>query len=455
VGVGRFGGKLLVMWSFILMLPLVLGGFGAGPAAADAPHGPTWRMSVNSSSVQANGASDDYRPAISDDGRYVAFASKATNLVSGDTNGKYDVFVRDLTLHTTTRISITSTGGQSNGDSFKPSMTPDGSKIVFHSAATNLVPGDTNGGVDSFLWDRSTPNTVKRVSLSSSGGQGTGGTAGSHDPTLSANGQWVSWESDAVGLVPGDTNSSQDVFLRNLATGVTTRENLAPNGSQATGGSVGAHDPHLSADGRWMIYYSDQTNLVANDTNGARDEFLRDTVNHVTRRISLTPSGGQSNGQSYEPIISDDGRWVTFYSYATNLVSGDTNGHPDVFVADVSVTPPKITRISLTPSGGQTNGDSKVPWISPDGKFVVFYSSATNLVSGDTNGKQDVFLRDLTLGTTRRCSLSSYGVQGNDSSLGAVVSSGGTFVAFRSNASNLVPNDTNGVQDVFRHWFQS
>jgi Tol biopolymer transport system component len=441
-----------------VILYLGLGSFiSAATAAPGSPRsvvaGATWRASVNTSSVQANGASDDYRPAISDDGRYVAFASRATNLVSGDTNGRYDVFVRDLANHVTSRISITSSGGQSNGDSFKPSMTPDGSKIVFYSVATNLVPGDTNGEFDCFLWRRSAPNTVERVSLNSSGQQGTGGSVGSHDPTISADGNWVAWESEATNLVPNDTNGGQDAFLRNLTTGVTTRENLGPGGVQAQGGSVGTHDPHMSSNGRWMVFYSDQTNLVPNDTNHRRDEFLRDTVNGVTRRISLTPSGGQSNGESYEPWISDDGRYVTFASGASNLVSGDSNGKGDIFLADVAVTPAKITRVSVSSSEAQGNGSSNIPELAPDGRYVCFLSFASNLVSGDTNSHADMFVRDIAAGVTRVASVSSSGHLANGDSSGCAVSSAGTYVAFKSVATNLVPNDTNGVADVFRHWF--
>ena len=442
-----------------VVLYLGLGCTSAG--AAGAPRRPaavstsaTWRASVSSSSQQGNGASDDYRPAISDDGRYVVFASRATNLVAGDTNGRYDVFVRDLATHVTSRISITSTGGQSNGDSFKPSITPDGSEIVFYSTATNLVPGDTNGEFDCFLWRRSAPNTIRRVSVSSSGQQGTGGSVGSHDPTISADGNWVAWESEATNLVPNDTNQSQDAFLRNLTTGVTTRENLGPGGIQALGGTVGTHDPHMSSDGRWMVFYSDQTNLVLNDTNHHRDEFLRDTVNGVTRRISLTPSGGQSNGESYEPWISDDGRYVTFASGASNLVSGDSNGKGDIFLADVSLSPPKITRASVSSSEAQGNGSSNVPAVAPDGHYVCFLSFASNLVSGDTNAHADMFVRDIVAGVTRVASVSSSGHLANGDSSGcAVGSAGGTYVAFKSVATNLVPGDTNGVADVFRHRF--
>jgi Tol biopolymer transport system component len=455
---GRMGpGAAVTAVAFALTLsvgcsfPAVAGSLRPGGAEGT---GANWRASVNSQSVQGNGASDDYRPAISDDGRYVAFASAATNLVPGDTNGRYDVFVRDLATQTTSRISITSKGRQSKGDSFKPSITPDGSEIVFYSAASNLVRGDTNGELDCFLWRRSDPNTVERVSVSSSGAQGTGGTVGSHDPTISADGNWVSWESDDTNLVPNDTNGSQDAFLRNLTTGVTTRENLGPGGVQAQGGAVGAHDPHLSSDGRWMAFYSDQTNLVPNDTNGVRDEFLRDTVNGVTTRISATPTGGQSNGESYEPWISGDGRYVTFASSASNLVSGDTNGLSDVFLADVSVSPPKITRVSVSSSGAQGNGTSKVPALSLDGGYVCFFSFASNLVSGDTNAHADVFEREVAAAVTKRTSLSSNGAQGNGDSTGCVVSSGGTYVAYKSVASNLVPSDTNGVADVFRHWFR-
>jgi flagellin-like hook-associated protein FlgL len=212
---------------------------------------------------------------------------------------------------------------------------------------------------------------------------------------ISADGRFVAFESFATNLVAGDTNGVYDAFIKDTVTGVTTRVSTDSSGNQATGGYSLVRA--ISADGRFVAFESAATNLVAGDTNGQQDAFIKDTLTGVTTRISTDSSGNQATGgTSFVTAISADGRFVAFNSFASNLVAGGTNGQRDAFIKDTltGVT----TRVSTDSSGNQATGGfgSYVSAISADGRFVAFESDATNLVAGDTNGERDAFLRDLT-----------------------------------------------------------
>ena len=303
-------------------------------------HGITERVSVGPGGVQGNGTSD--YPAISADGRFVAFQSDATNLVPGDTNFLADVFVRDRQTGTTQRVSLGPGGRQGNGSSVGPAISADGRVIAFVSNAPNLVPGDTNGMLDVFVRDRQT-GTTRRVSLGQGGVQSNGS---SFTPALSADGRFVAFQSAASNLVPGDTNGQPDVFVFDRKTGTTHRVNVGPGGVQAPDGGS---EPALSANGRFVAFTSYSSNLVPGDTNFATDVFVRDRQTGTTRRVNLGPGGveGDDSFGSARPAISADGRFVAFNSYATNLVPGDTNGLPDVFVRDRQTRTTR--RVSLGP----------------------------------------------------------------------------------------------------------
>ena len=402
------------------------------------------RVSVDSAGNQAQrGPLFFSYPSISADGRFVTFSSEASNLVPGDTNNSGDIFVRDLSTNTTTRVSVDSAGNQGNSSSGSgfSSISGDGRFVAFESDATNLVPGDTNNRRDIFIRDRLT-NTTTRVSVDSAGNQGN---SDSTTPSISADGRFVAFASNATNLVSGDTNNSRDIFLRDLLTNTTTRVSVDSAGNQANSSSFNA--PSISADGRRVAFWTNANNLVPGDTNANFDIFVRDLSTNTTARASVNSAGNQGNRDSRYPYISADGRFVGFWSSATNLVPGDNNNTQDIFVRDLLTN--TTTRVSVDSAGNQGNRESFDVSISGNGRFVAFQSSATNLVPGDTNNSADIFVRDLSTNTTTRVSVDSAGNQATDDSFEVSISADGRRVAFSSRAANLVPGDTNNALDVF------
>ncbi|EGK87236.1 Hemolysin-type calcium-binding region [Microcoleus vaginatus FGP-2] len=350
------------------------------------------RVSVDSAGNQGNqGPFSLTSPSISPDGRFVAFYSYATNLVPGDTNNHRDIFVRDTLTNTITRVSVDSAGNQANADSFSPSISTDGRFVAFHSDATNLVPGDTNDNPDIFVRDTLT-NTTTRVSLDSAGNQAdTELYKGSSGPSISADGRFVAFYSASADFVPGDTNETYDIFVRDTLTNTTTRVSVDSAGNQ---GNSGSDSPSISADGRFVTFDSNASNLVPGDTNDTYDIFVRDTLTNTTTRVSVDSAGNQGNDSSfYDPSISANGRFVAFASSASNLVPGDTNNYGDIFVRDTLTN--TTTRVSVDSAGNQGNNSSFDPSISADGRRVAFDSEASNLVPGDTNNTFDVFVSDI------------------------------------------------------------
>jgi Tol biopolymer transport system component len=397
-------------------------------------------------SVAANGAEENgfvLQCSISADGRFVAFMSDATNLVPLDTNDSYDAFVRDRLKGTTERVSVATGGGQGNGWSGEASISADGRYVAFQSTASNLVDGDTNGTSDIFVRDR-VNRTTDRVSVATGGVQAND-YSGEYPPSISAGGRYVAFVSVASNLVPGDTNGYQDVFVRDRASGTTERVSVDSMGGEADGPSGTIS---ISADGRYVAFRSDATNLIPVDTNWYRDVFVHDRTTGTTERVSVGTGGVEAMDTSGFPSISADGRYVAFLSPANNLVAGGGNGRIHVFVRDRQAG--TTERVSISSGGAQANNDSYGPAISPGGRYVGFSNPASNLVLGDTNDFFDVFVHDRASGTTERVSVASDGTQANGASFFMpAISDDGHFVAFRSNATNLVPGDTNGSDDVF------
>jgi Tol biopolymer transport system component len=284
-------------------------------------------------------------------------------------------------------------------------------------------------------------STTTRVSVKSNETQVF---APSSQSEMSRDGRYTAFVSDAQNLVAGDTNGAPDVFVRDRVAGTTTRVSVATGGGQGNGRS---DLPSISRDGRYVAFFSEATNLVTGDTNGRSDVFVRDLVAGSTRRVSVTTGGGQANGDSEFPSISDNGQQVAFGSAASNLVSGDGNGLHDIFVRDL--TAGTTRRVSVSSSGAGGNGASLFPAISGNGNVVAFVSDATNLVPGDTNGNRDVFVRVRSANLTQIVSIGAGGEPADNLSAEPAVSRNGRYVAFDSSASNLVEGDTNGLQDVF------
>lgn len=397
------------------------------------------RVSIASNGAQANGNSES--PSISADGRFIAFISEASNLVLNDTNNVDDIFVHDRNTGITERLSVASDGAEADDDSFTLSLSFDGDFVAFGSLATILVVGDNNGFIDVFVRNLVT-DTTERVSVASTGAEANGD---SLYADISSEGRYVSFMSDATNLVANDTNDKSDIFVHDRFTGETERVSVASDGTQADGDSAFSA---ISSDGRYVVFSSAATNLVADDTNGLADFFVHDRENDTTERITgpsvFNIGGGIVN---VAPILSPDGIFMGFRSPADDLVPGDTNNSVDTFIINRNTD--AIERLSLSSSNTQGNSDSGNPSISDDNQFVVFPSNATNLVSNDTNGVEDVFVRNRDTDATRRVSLTFDCVEGDLGSYSAVISADGKYVAIASLAENLVDNDSNGFSDIF------
>lgn len=402
----------------------------------DRTTGATARASISGGSAQGNGRSSG--ASISKDGLTVGFQSMATNLVGGDTNEATDAFAHDGDSGGTDRVSRTAGGSEATGFSSTPSVSADGRYVAFSSLASNLAGDDANSAQDVFLRD----NQAGTTALASRTSAGIPGNGSSTNPAVSADGRYVAFASQATNLVSGDTNGVYDVFVYDRQTGAVERVDIPTAGGQATGGH--SLHPRMSADGRYVVYDSTATNLVSGDTNGASDVFLRDRDFGSTVRMSPSDQGQPS----YQADVSDDGRFVVFASWASDLVTGDTNNAMDIFVRDRRLAG-ATTRASVATGGAQANDSSASPRITGSGSKVVFESNASNLVGGDGNSVQDVFVRDPGAGTTSRASVATGGGEGNNDSTFGTISDSGRFVVFRSVASNLAGGDANGVGDVF------
>jgi hypothetical protein len=288
---------------------------------------------------------------------------------------------------------------------------------------------------------------LARVSVDSNGVEGNGR---SSNGKVSDNGQYVAFESAATNLVAGDTNNAADIFFKDRQTGATTRVSVSTTGEQANGNSGGVA---ISGDGRYVAFYSDASNLVSGDTNGKRDIFVRDRNTGTTTLVSINSAGVQANDTSSNISISEDGRFIVFLSKATNLVNNDTNSVQDVFVHDCQTG--ATTLVSVDSAGTQANASSYSPSISTNGRYLVFSSSATNLVNNDANETSDVFVHDLQTGQTVIASVNSNGVQADRGASNPSISGDGRYVTFSSSAYNLVDMETYDLEYLYVHDLQS
>jgi len=419
----------------------------AGTIAAPASAGVLERVSVSNVGVQGN--ADSFvvggKRVVSADGRFVVFTSHANNLVADDTNDVRDVFLRDRRAGTTTRVSVDPAGGNADGPSFNASISADGRFVVFTSAATDLVQGDRNWHYDVFVRDLWRGET-SRVSVTPDGGdpgddsgegsisadgrfvayvtwarlltpedrdwgtrdiivrdlkRGTNTLASvafdggepeyaCWDATIGGDGRHVAFVSNSENLMSGDGNPAMEAWVRDLDAGENIRVGVDPSGGDANERS---RHPRLSDDGRYVAFRAHASDLVAGDTNDQADIFLRNLDTGVTERVNLSSSGDQATGGgSWFPDISGNGRYVVYLTDASNLFDDDTNGFGDVVAHDrvTGVT----TQLSVSSSGGQVNAWSNHPSVSATGRYVAFESLASDMVPGDTNEVWDVFIAE-------------------------------------------------------------
>jgi Tol biopolymer transport system component len=376
----------------------------------------TERVSVSSTGTEAGDGS--FAPDISPDGRFVVFGSAASNLVEGDTNGQADIFVADRRSRKIERVNVSGSGGQANAHSFDPAITPDGRFVAFSSFAANLVTGDTNAHADVFVFDR-VSRTTERVSLSGTGAEAN---ADVSKARISRDGRFVAFATTASNLVPGDTNHDlhfnplADVFVRDRQTATTERVSLDTAGHEL---STASRSPALDATGRYVAFEAANTVLLrdrqtqttstispsggvpsmsadarfvayfaTNPSDGLHDVFVYDRTTGVVERVTTSTVFDQF-GVGAEFELSADGRHLALTSdlafspanlYEYDRVTGST------------------TLVSVPATGGTPNLWSEMPAISGDGRFVAFASFASNLVPADANGQEDIFVRDTLAG---------------------------------------------------------
>lgn len=420
-----------------IRLALIGGLMGtSGVAAAD---GPT-KLAGAPLSGSPNGGS--LNSSISADGQYVVFQSNSSNLISGDTNGVYDIFAFNRETGAIERVSVSSTSAQANGQSSTPSISADGRYVAFSSQATNLVSGDTNGRSDVFIRDR-IAGTTTRVSVDAQGNQVNSDNIGG---VISSDSRYIAFRS-FHGFDPFDTNSTNDLYVKDTLLGTVRYISKAANG---TSSHSGISNFTMSGDGTVFAWEASGfyfVNFPPGTTFNQRAVYVHDTKTGVTKLANRGLNGAKPNGDSYSPSLNYDGTKLVFTSAASNLVAGDANNRVDVFMFDVATEAKSL--VSKTEAGQQPNEDSATQVssaVSADGRYVAFYSRGNNFDTGAlTTVYRDVYVRDMIAGTTHLVSKPNAGGYSNFFSLDGAVSADGRFVAFRSFATNLTADPVLGT----------
>jgi Tol biopolymer transport system component len=397
----------------------------------------TTRVSLNSAGGQSTAYS--IRPSVSEDGRFVAFESRAA-LTPNDMNGdQFDVYVRDRLLGTTELISVTPAGVAGNWGSHSPRISADGYRVAFFSDASDIAVGDANAASDVFVRDRATGSTTL-VSASVAGGTGNGI---SFFADISADGRFVVYESRATDLGPLDTNVTQDVYMYDVLLGTTTVVSLGAGGVESNNWSA---KPAISADGQVVAFESWATNLGPTDTNGEIDIYVCDLGTGINELASISTTGVQSIQRCTLPDLSADGSVVVFEG--NGLVPGDTNGELDIYLRDRPKA--KTSRVSDNSASKQVSAFSETPSVSGDGRYIIFSSAAKELIYPHTNSPyRQIWIKDRVSWLTSLVSATPAGKRGDQSSDRPAFSGDGHWIVFDSQASDLVAGDTNGLQDCF------
>ena len=411
-------------------------------AVAAAPGLPdNGRISFGSFYSETNGRADIL--GMTDDARFVTYVTAATNLTSEDTNTRLDCFRYDRFFGITLLMSVGTTGKAGNAESVRYAtngrmVTPDGRYALFTSYASDLITGDSNGKADVFMRDTNGLGSTFRVSLGNGGGQITG--ADSFALGVSTDGVKALFTTNAA-LLGADTNGVLDVYLYNRSSKQVTLV------SQVNGAAVGSGHGVMSENGNFIAFTTSKS-LVAADTNQVNDIYWKDLTTGNLRLASVAVSGAPPDGPSEHPAISGDGLRVAFVSKATNIVTDDTNGAADVFVKDLNTN--TLFRASTANGGAQVaNPICDRVSLNGNGQFVAMSCRGNGLETGDSNGKLDVFVKDLAANTTTLVSRIPNGVIGNGDSSYPIISRNGAEVGFASAAANLVSPDGNTAADVF------
>lgn len=399
--------------------------------------GPSSKVISVSLNGDKTGDAGSYPSAISPSGRYVVFDCFANDVTEVGSGGLEQIVLHDRSTHTSELISAGPVGEPGDANSHDGQVSSDGQLVVFSTLATNLYPPSSSYG-QIVLRNRQTGG-VELVSVSTSGESAD---KEAYNPSISGNGRFVVFDSLADNLVPGDTNHVNDVFLRDRQLGTTVRIGLKTSGKQTTSSSG---DAAISPNGRFIVYLADGINNATGDTTPRQDVILFDRQKNTREVVSLSSTGASTNDHCYHGTVSDDGRYIAFYTYASNLVPGDTNRTGDVFVRDrVAGT---TTRVSVKSDGSQLDGLSFASAISGNGRYVCFTSYA-RASANDTSNQLDCFVHDMVTGTTELLNVNTAGVQANGSATSSILNRDGRFAVITSGGTNFGLPDDNGAGDV-------
>ena len=420
-------------------LALVVLGVLLIAAASSAAPAKTRRVSVKSNGEEGAAFSGGYIDDLSDDGKVAVFIS-ASQLTGADDNAFTDIYVRKLKTGKTVLASVRSNGNDGNELSSGPAISGNGRFVAFTSYANNLVPSDESMSRDVFVHDLKTGKT-ERVSIATNGDES--GETGSQ-PSISFTGRYVAFNTGSQ-LSNRDNNHADDVYLRDRKTDKTELVSQTSAGVDTTDGT--SENPSLSNNGRFVAFESEADDLVSNDENASDDIFVRDRMKDKTRRVSLATDDQERSGNSLDASISSNGNLIAFGSSAP-FATMDDNGFSDIYLRNVERG--TTTWLSRNKDGDAADGNAYYPSMSPNGRMIGFYSHANDLVGGPQPLSYRPYLYDRVKDRMIMVDRSSAGDPGNGDGYVIGISADGRFVLISSTSTELVGNDDNGVEDIFR-----